>query len=126
MRLNIICIIIVFLILAICVGSGMFMTKITEETKALVSQAASNHSQNQLEKAEGLLQQAEALWISDCPAVGALVSQEEIDGVITELARLQSHAVTADPDDFYSTCAALQAQLDHIREKSLPTIWNIL
>ena len=114
------------LILGLCLWSAGSVTQSVYDTSHLLEQAVSLKRQGQNLAALDTVRAAADGWHGRDTFFGTVLRHDEIDGVIQSFAQLEAYAQTDDTDDFYSNCAALLAQLEHIREMEWPYFENVM
>ncbi len=125
MKMIITSVLILALLAISCIGSAVYVTNSVTKTASILDKALSAADQD----VSGVLPTvlaAAAQWDSCATVFGTVLQHDEVDNVVEEFARLEYFAKTDDQEEFLSTCAALLAKLNHIREMELPTLKNIL
>lgn len=114
------------LILALCLFTAHYTSDTVQRTSALLEEAVEARRAGDEAEALRLVRAASAHWKDHEAYFGTVLRHDEIDDVIGEFARLESYARSQDQDDFYSNCAALLSELEHIEQMEWPFFHNIL
>lgn len=117
---------ILILILAFCLLSASYTSNAVQKTSALLEEALEARREDDQAASIHLVQAASSHWKEHEAYFGTVLRHDEIDDVIGEFARLESYARSQDQDDFYSNCAALLSELEHIEQMEWPFFHNIL
>jgi len=126
MKLQVFCLFLILLVISGCISCVNLVTKITETASQYLEKAMTYQQMGDTITAAKLIKQSEDIWSQYEAVLGIVLSHDEVDEIIAEYARLQSHTTTGDTDDLQSTCAVLIVMLKHIREIQYPTVSNIL
>lgn len=114
------------LILVFTIFSAHHTSNLVTRTSDLLDEAVEARRTGDLDTSLHLVQAASSHWKDHEEYFGAVLRHDEIDTVIGEFARLESYARSQDQDDFYSNCAALLSELEHIEQMEWPFFHNIL
>ena len=125
MRMIITSVLILALLSAACIGSALYVTNAVTQTASILEQALRTAEQDP-HSAQFAIQTAAKQWDSRATVFGTVLQHDEVDSVMEEFARLEYYAQTENKEEFLSTCAALLAKLNHIRDMEWPTLKNVL
>ena len=114
------------LILAFCLFSANFTSDRVQETSAMLKAALDARRAGDELSSLRLVRTASAHWKKHEAYFGTVLRHAEIDDILGKFARLEAFARGEDQDEFYSTCAALLTQLEHIEQMEWPFAHNIL
>ena len=109
--------------LAVCILLMNFVVETASETQQFVQMA---YEDSDPENVVLLISEAERYWTSKECILGTVLRHDEIDEVGDSIAILTAYAMRDDWDEFYGNCAALLANLSHIKEKERLLIHNLL
>lgn len=125
MKLYLTCLILLLVMIVGCTLGVRFVCNLVEETRSAVTAATDLYRTGNTSEAASTLRRSEAVWRRQETLLGALLSHEDLDAVMTGFATLQAHAINGDPDDYYGLAASFLVQLEHIAETEQPSIKNI-
>lgn len=126
MKYCIISLLLLALILGLCLWSAGSVNQSVDQTSRLLEQAVALKHLGQDQAALDTVRAAADSWHRRDTFFGTVLRHDEIDGVIRDFAQLEAYAQTDDTDDFFSNCAALLAQLEHIRKMEWPYFENVM
>lgn len=112
----------ILLMLCLCIFASNQVIGAVDETKELLEKAITVDGQTSL----SAVQAASKVWKSHETFFGTVLRHDEIDDVLSDFARLESYAISRDREEFLANCAALIAQLEHIKDMERPTFQNIM
>ncbi len=126
MKVMITGLLILALMIGACAGSAWFVTNSVEKAEAILQRTMNIDVEQDPQAVAELVRSASAQWGSCATVFGTVLRHDQVDNVVAEFARLEYYSITRDREEYLGSCAALLAQLRHIREMELPTLKNIL
>lgn len=126
MKHLILALVILGLLLAFSAGSVIQVSDIANHTTTLLRQAQEQERAGRSQAARQTLSEAVHYWNSKETFLCIVLRHEQVDTVTETLAKLNAYANSEDQDDFYSTCAELLEELNHLSQMELPLPKNIL
>lgn len=118
-------IVLLLLVLAVCIGCRWKLGALSDQLSAQVESFSSLAEQNHLQSAWETLEEAQEVWLSNRPFLGAILPHDELD----EIERLFATSIQAARNQDLPECrmraAELKALLRHLPEREAPSVQNI-
>lgn len=126
MKYCIISLLLLALILGLCLWSAEAVTQSIADTSRMLEEAMIWKQKGADQMALDKILAAGDSWRTQDTFFGTVLRHDEIDGVIRDFAQLEAYAKTDNTDEFFSSCAALLAQLEHIQKMEWPSFENVM
>ena len=110
----------------LCLFSADAVRRGLDETRQTLALAGSQAAAGNFEAAAAGVRAAGRDWDARAGLYGAVLSQQDEDGVLRGLSALEALAKARGKTEFLSACAELEAELLRLREIQTPRLRNLL
>lgn len=113
-------------LLALCIGSSVFLCRSTRQSEALLLDADAALREDDFPAAVAFADEAQRAFDRRRELLGALLSHEELDEIAIAFSALEVYGAEGSREEFRVRCEELLFRLRHVAEMDVPFYYNFL